>query len=258
MISNKIGAGQDIFLMQNVISICLQLQVGVLAMRVAVLYSGGKDSNLAAYRASKSGHDIVALITAVPFKQDSWMFHHPNVEHALVQAQCMGVGWERLPVSGEKEVEVKELQQKIALLKGKLALDAICTGAIASRYQRERVATLCSELGLAEFSPLWGEQEESLLKELLSLGFEVYFSSVSAEGLGREWLGSRLDKERIKSLLGLNRRYGINVSGEGGEYETFVADAPFFTRRIEIIGATKEYANYRGVYRITEARLVEK
>jgi ABC transporter with metal-binding/Fe-S-binding domain ATP-binding protein len=258
MISNKIGAGQDIFLMQNVISICLQLQVGVLAMRVAVLYSGGKDSNLAAYRASKSGHDIVALITAVPFRQDSWMFHHPNVEHALVQAQCMGVGWERLPVSGEKEVEVKELQQKIALLKGKLALDAICTGAIASRYQRERVATLCSELGLAEFSPLWGEQEESLLKELLSLGFEVYFSSVSAEGLGREWLGSRLDEERIKSLLGLNRRYGINVSGEGGEYETFVCDSPLFQKRIRVIEAEASWAHNSGTWIIKRLETMEK
>jgi asparagine synthase (glutamine-hydrolysing) len=227
-------------------------------MRVAVLYSGGKDSNLAAYHTLQAGHNIVALITAVPLRQDSWMFHHPNVEHAGIQAGCMGVRWERLAVSGEKEVEVQELQRQIIPLKEKLGFEAICTGAIASRYQRERVVRLCGELGLAELSPLWGLQEESLLRELLFLGFEVYFSSVSAEGLGRDWLGSRLDEQRVQSLLRVKERYGINASGEGGEYETFVCDSPLFRRRIRVIEAEASWVHNSGTWDIKRLETVEK
>jgi len=163
-----------------------------------------------------------------------------------------------LAVSGEKEAEVQELQRQIIPLKGRLGFEALCTGAIASRYQRERVTRLCGELGLAELSPLWGVPEESLLRQLLGLGFEVYFSSVSAEGLGRDWLGSRLDEQRIQSLLRLKDRYCINASGEGGEYETFVCDSPLFRKRIRVIEAEANWAHNSGTWGIKRLETVEK
>jgi diphthamide synthase (EF-2-diphthine--ammonia ligase) len=48
------------------------------------------------------------------------------------------------------------------------------------------------------------------------------------------------------------------VTGEGGEYETFVLDAPFFHRQIIVEKAEKEFRHYRGRYDIKEARMVEK
>ena len=56
----------------------------------------------------------------------------------------------------------------------------------------------------------------------------------------------------------LEKKYRINPSGEGGELETFVLDAPFFQKRIEIMKASESYANYRGQFVIEEMRLVEK
>jgi ABC transporter with metal-binding/Fe-S-binding domain ATP-binding protein len=227
-------------------------------MKVAVLYSGGKDSSLAIHRARRAGHDVAALISAIPLRKDSWMFHHPNVEHAKVQAGCMGIPWHRVQVSGEKEHEVEELRREIpSIIKG-LGVEALCTGAIASRYQRERVTSICNELGLAEFSPLWGEPEESLLCELLDLGFEVYFSSVSAEGLGRDWLGALLDRERVQSLLRLKEQYSINASGEGGEYETFVCDSPLFKKRIRVVEAETVWLRNCGTWGIKRLEAVEK
>lgn len=227
-------------------------------MRVAVLYSGGKDSNLAAYRAFRAGHDLAVLITVVPHRQDSWMFHRPNVEHTWVQADCMGIGLELLSVSGEKEVEVKEMEQQLVPLVERYDLEALCTGAIASRYQKERVEALCSSLGIAELSPLWGADEESLIWEMLGLGFEIYFTSVSAEGLGKEWLGSQLDEARLQSLLRLRERSCINISGEGGEYETFVVDMPLFRRRIRVIKASTRWARNAGTWDIQRLEVVEK
>lgn len=227
-------------------------------MKIAILYSGGKDSNLALWRLLKAGHEIAVLVSAVPHRDDSWMFHVPNIEYARMQAESMGYPWERVEVSGSKEVEVGELEDAMHEISGRYGIQAVGTGAIASRYQKSRVEGLCRRLGVQSLSPLWGQDEESLLKELLALRFEVYFTSVSAEGLTEEWLGSRLDDARIRSLLALKAKCSINISGEGGEYETFVADSPLFRKRVSIISATARWHHNSGTWAINEAALVEK
>jgi ABC transporter with metal-binding/Fe-S-binding domain ATP-binding protein len=186
------------------------------------------------------------------------MFHLPNIELTSVQADCMGLPWIRIEVSGKKEEEVEQMLASLRPIKERLKIEAICTGAIASNYQRKRVRKVCSSLGCEEFSPLWGTPEESLLNELLSLHFEIYFTSVSAEGLGRDWLGSRLDEDRVRSLLELKEKYRINASGEGGEYETFVCDCPMFRKRIAITEGLVNWQRNSGTWAIKRWTLEEK
>ena len=83
-------------------------------MRTAILYSGGKDSNLALWRLAKAGNEIVALLSVVPKRNDSWMFHVPNVELASYQADSLGIPWERIEVSGIKEAVVDELTSALS------------------------------------------------------------------------------------------------------------------------------------------------
>lgn len=227
-------------------------------MRVAFLYSGGKDSNLATHKICRKRHELIALVSVMAKKSDSWMFHIPNVELTKIQADCMGIPWVGVAVSGEKEVEVQELCSVLSHLKDKWNIEGIGTGAIASRYQRDRIAQICRKLGLEELSPLWGAPEEILLREILDLGFEVYFTSVSAEGLSRNWLGRRLDNELVVSLLRLKEKYGINASGEGGEYETFVCDAPLFKKRIKILEAETLWHHNSGTWSIKKFEVINK
>jgi ABC transporter with metal-binding/Fe-S-binding domain ATP-binding protein len=227
-------------------------------MRVAILYSGGKDSNLATYKIHKAGNEIVVLLSVMAKKSDSWMFHLPNVIHTKIQAECVGIPWVGVEVSGEKEVEVQEFHSLLSHLKGKWNIEGIGTGAIASRYQRDRIAQICKKLNLEELSPLWGEPEEVILKEILDLGFEVYFTSVSAEGLGRNWLGRRFDKETVDSLLKLKEKFGINASGEGGEYETFVCDSPLFKKKIKILEAETIWHHNAGTWSIKKIEAIDK
>ncbi|MDH7556086.1 MAG: diphthine--ammonia ligase [Candidatus Methanosuratincola sp.] len=227
-------------------------------MRVAVLYSGGKDSNLAAWRVKSEGHELACLISASPLRSDSYMFHVPNVALARHQAECIGVPWVEVKVSGIKELEVSELAEALPGIAESLRIDAIVTGAIASRYQKERVDQACKKAGLLHLHPLWQQDGEALIREMIGLGFETYFTSVSAEGLGPEWLGRRLDLDALGDLLRLNSKHGINVSGEGGEYETFVCDMPLFRNRIKITSADKSWERTSGHLEITGIKLVKK
>lgn len=208
--------------------------------KVACLFSGGKDSVFAAFWAMCNGWSPI-LVTVSP-RPYSMMFHHPNVEWTSLQAEAMG-----LPRADVEAGEGDELSALEGALRT-LGASGIVTGAIASEYQKQRIDMIGHRLGVPTYSPLWHKEKEIAPHFLRD--FEVYITAVSADGLGKELLCSKF------SALG--NRKGIHPLLEGGEGETFVADAPFFSGRIEILGWEKEWDGVRGVARITGARLVGK
>lgn len=103
-------------------------------MRLAVLFSGGKDSTYATLLAMKEGHEIRYLVTMLPEKQDSWMFHWPAVELTELQAEAIGIKQIAQKTSGEKEKELEDLKNTLGKIKNEI--DGVVSGAIASSYQK--------------------------------------------------------------------------------------------------------------------------
>jgi predicted ATP pyrophosphatase (TIGR00289 family) len=223
-------------------------------MRVAVLATGGKDSALALFRVLKMGYEVKFLACMIPMREDSWMFHYPNIRLVDFFADAVGISLVKAETSGIKEKEVGDLKQ---LIEG-LDVDAIVSGAIASAYQKSRIEKMCEQLGLRCIAPLWQENPLDILKEILALKFDVIVTGVCAYGFSRDWLGRKLDDDAIEALKELNKRYGVSLVGEGGEYETLVLDAPFFKKRIKIIEAEKVWKNQSGSFLITKAKLEGK
>ena len=225
-------------------------------MRLAALVSGGKDGTLALHHAIWDGHEVAYLVTMVPERSDSWMFHVPNLHLMPLIAQALGIPLVQAPTSGVKERELEDLKATLA----KLDVDGVVSGAVASRYQKERIDRICEELGLASVAPLWGRDELSVLEEVVELGFHVIFVGIFAYGLDASWLGRCLDEQAIEDLVALRERYGISLVGEGGEYETLVLDAPLFKARLEVVKARRAWDpdKLTGVLEVLEARLVPK
>ena len=48
-------------------------------MKVASLFSGGKDSTFSIYKMQQADHEVVCLISIVPCSEDSMIFHFPNI-----------------------------------------------------------------------------------------------------------------------------------------------------------------------------------
>jgi ABC transporter with metal-binding/Fe-S-binding domain ATP-binding protein len=226
-------------------------------MRVGVLFSGGKDSCFACYRVMKKD-DVVCLISIISSNEESYMFHTPNIALTKIQAQAMNLPLIIHETEGKKEIELKDLKKAIEIGKEKYKIEGIVTGAIKSVYQRSRIEKICNELDLKCFNPLWQIDQLTLLNELVSAGFKTIITGVFAYPFDETWLGREIDEKIIKELEGLQRKYKISPSGEGGEIETFVYDAPMFKKRIKIIKASKTYSKYAGTYKIEEAKLVEK
>ncbi len=206
-------------------------------MKLAAVFSGGKDSTFSIYKSLKEGHEIKYLITISPDRDDSYMFHVPDIEWTKLQSEALEIPQVFKRVSGEKEKEVEELKDIFYSIKGDI--DGIVSGAIASSYQKSRIDRICSELGLKSFAPIWGVDQGQYVKELVRDGFEAIFTGVAADGLDDEWLGRELNTDSIDKLIELNSKYGINIAGEGGEYESFVVDCPIFKKRIAITESKK-------------------
>lgn len=221
-------------------------------MRLASLFTGGKDSTYATHLALEGGDEVDVLVTMMPRREDSWMFHSANIHMAGMVAEAMGLKHLPVPTSGEKDEELKDLRR--ALLP--LDVEGIVSGAIASRYQRDRIDQVCRELGLKHITPLWGRDRIELMEEMLSEDMSIMVSAVAALGLGENWLGRIIDSSALEELKELYSRFGVDPCGEGGEMETLVLDAPWFKGRIEIVRARREWRGLSGSLIVEEARLL--
>jgi len=186
------------------------------------------------------------------------MFHFPNLKWTALQAESIGVPLLTEETEGVKEEELADLERALANAKSRFDLEGIYTGALASVYQKTRVERVCGSLSLKCISPLWGADPEAHLRRLVAEGFAVIVVSVSALGLDQKWLGRKLDGPNIDELVALGRKFRFHVGLEGGEGETFVLDAPFFSKRIEILSSEKHWKGDSGYLEIAQAALVSK
>jgi len=190
----------------------------------------------------------------LPQREDSWMFHYPNIRMADLFAEAVGIPLVKAETSGVKEVELEDLKRLLA----KLEINAVVSGGISSQYQKSRIDKVCQELGLKHVAPLWQEEPLRLLEEMISLEMEAVIVGVYAHGFDKTWLGIKIDENTVNDLMELNRKFKVSLVGEGGEYETLVLDAPFFKKKMQLIETEKVWEGQSGYLLVKRAALVNK
>jgi len=232
------------------------------------LFSGGKDSSWALYRALERGLPVERLVTVHP-EGDSYMYHVPETRLAGLAAETIGVpllevepgdlGAETAADSGRQgDAELEPLEAALRELDAELSggIAGLTAGAVESEYQTARIEAMADRLGADVFAPLWQRDPRGLAEAMLDAGFEVTIVQVAAAGLDESWLGRQLDTEALAELEDLNDEYGVHLLGEGGEFETLVTDGPHMDRPIEL-EYTTEWEGTRGRVRVEDARLGE-
>lgn len=223
-------------------------------MKLAALYSGGKDSAFAMYVASQMGHEITCLVTVKPTDRASWIFHTPNLSVVPYMAEAMDLELITAESDGSEEGDMAALK---TVLSG-LDVEGVVAGALWSDYQWDRMNIICGELNLKFIAPLWRKNQNMLYDEMNAAGIKAIIAGVFAEGLDEKSLGMPLDSEMKSKLSVLNERYGVSIMGEGGEYESMTLDSPMHKSSLEITSSEKVMERSAGTLNVTGIRLVPK
>ena len=225
-------------------------------MKLACLFSGGKDSTYAIHLAKKQGHDVVCLLSIFTKSEESHLLHHPNLKWTKLQSESMKIP--QLTIisnSDETEDELIVMEKLLQNAKGQFQIDGLVHGGIKSKFQKEKFESLCLKLNLVSIAPLWGTDPTDYMNELLDSNFHFMMITVSSDGLDEQWLGKLISKSDIAILNNLSNKFGFNLNFEGGESETFVIDCPLFSTPIKINEYTKNWDGYRGRFEIVDAEL---
>jgi ABC transporter with metal-binding/Fe-S-binding domain ATP-binding protein len=229
------------------------------------LFSGGKDSSWALYRALEEGMNVTRLLTVHPGDgSDSYMYHVPETRLAVLAAESIGIDLVEVDPgldatatadsAARGDAEVEPLEAALRRLDEEIDLVGVTAGAVESEFQTSRIRAMCERLGIDLFAPLWQRDPDELARAMLDAGFEITILQVAAAGLDESWLGRTLDAAAFEELRALGEAYGVHLLGEGGEFETFVTDGPHMSRPVRLEYET-EWDGTRGRIHVTDAWL---
>jgi len=225
-------------------------------MKLAALFSGGKDSTYAIYKAQKQGHQVECLLSVFPLSDESTLLHFPNIELTKIQSNSM-----RIPqifiqsTSNDTNFETNALETILKKAKEDYSVEGMVHGGLQSKFQKQKFEKICSDLDIKLVSPLWQTEQVQYMKELINSDFNFIITSVTADGLDDTWLGKQITITELEKLEQLSKKYGFNINFEGGEAETFVIDCPLYSYPIKIEKTKNVWDGYRGRFEILEAKL---
>ena len=86
-------------------------------MNSVVLFSGGKDSTLALYKALENGDNVQYLLSMESKNSSSYMFHVPNISLTDLIAEAINIPHIKGKTNGIKEDELEDLKRELTFLK---------------------------------------------------------------------------------------------------------------------------------------------
>ena len=227
-------------------------------MKLGCLFSGGKDSTLALHAMVESGYIVDCLITVRCINPSAMIFHTAAIELTELLADAMEIPLiTRRSTCESEEEEISALREALSDAISQFGIEGVVAGALWSEYQRSRIVRICEEMGLKCFFPLWHIDQETEMR-ICVRAFDMIFTSIAALGLDRSWLGRKICDNDVNRLFEIHKKYGINITGEGGEFETLVLDAPLFRKRVSIKGEIDEIDANTARFVVKKAELMDK
>lgn len=225
-------------------------------MKVAALFSGGKDSTYSIYKVKQMGHDVKCLVTIFPKSSNSHLLHFSAIESTELQSKTLEIPQIISTLdSDELKEEMNVLEMLLEKAKRDFQIEGLVHGGISSEFQKKCFEKICEKIDLKIISPLWKINAKEYMNDLIDSKFKFILTSVSSGGLDETWLGKIISADDISQLEKLSNKYGFNLNFEGGEAETFVIDCPLYSYPIKIKKSKTVWDGYIGRFEIEDAHL---
>jgi uncharacterized protein (TIGR00290 family) len=196
--------------------------------RLALSWSGGKDSALTLWALREQGIEPEALITTVTEEYDRISMHGVRRELLRRQADAAGIPLVEVRIPPACVNEVYEARMAEAFDSPPLSLvESVAFGDLfledIRAYREERLAAA----GRNAVFPVWGRDTGVLAREFIAAGFEARLVCVDPRALDASFAGRRYDEQLLADLPP-----NVDPCGENGEFHTFVYAGPIFAEPV--------------------------
>jgi uncharacterized protein (TIGR00290 family) len=182
--------------------------------RLALSWSGGKDSALALSRLRRDGHEPEALITTVTETYDRISMH--GVRRVLLarQAEALAIPLVEVPIPPGASNDLYEQRLEQAFASEPLArIDTVAYGdlflADVRAYREEKLAAANKQ---GRF-PIWGHDTSELARQFIDQGFQATLVCIDPRRLDPSFVGRAYDRQLLKDLPA-----SVDPCGENGEF----------------------------------------
>lgn len=191
-------------------------------MKFVLSFSTGKDCMNSLHRMVQAGHEPLYLMVMYNEEGGRSWFH--GAEGALLEAlsDSLGIPLLRCNTAGEDY----HLSMERCLRQAKQhGAEACVFGDIDIEQHRRWNEARCEAAGIKAIMPLWEEDRDKLVHEVVDYGYKCLIKCLHPEQLPERFLGKIIDNE----LLAEMKNFNIDLCGENGEYHTIVVDGPLFS-----------------------------
>ncbi len=198
--------------------------------KVAVAWSGGKDSAMAFFETKKDPrYEIVSLLTTVTGEYDRISMHGVRRELLKRQAEAAGVPLLEVVIPPQCSNEIYE--QKMADACEQLKRQGVTSIVFGDLWLEDvrnyRIANL-AKVNMKPLFPVWLRPVNTFAREIISSGIKTTLACVDSQQIPGSLAGREYDESLLKDLPP-----GADPCGEKGEFHTFVWDGPFFSRPVK-------------------------
>ncbi len=206
-------------------------------MKVAIMFSGGKDSTFAIDYALEKGWKIDYLLSVKPTRTDCFLFHFATVENTPELAKILGIKHILTSCNIADPEKEAEIVKNIVI---KNPVDAVVLGGTGLQETQIRsIQNALRHYGIEVFAAHAGQDHDLVMKEMTKKGYKFMITQIASDGLNKDWLGRVLDEKNMNELFARSIKYGFHCGGEGGYYDTLVIDGPIFNSRLEVLESHK-------------------
>jgi len=201
-------------------------------MKVAILYSGGKDSTYAIEYCRKRNWDIKYLLSIKPSRTDCYLFHYATVEMTKETSKLLDMPHKYVECDIADPVKEARIVKNIIL---EDPVDAVVLGGTGLQVtQLKSIQDALLPYGIEVFAAHSGLDHEDSFRQMIDKGYKIMITQVAAEG-AHKYLGKIIDKNNFNDLKKDSIKYGFHIGFEGGPADTLVLDCPLFSKKLEIL-----------------------
>ena len=187
--------------------------------RVALSWSGGKDSTLALSTLLGSDEvEVRTLLTTVTEEDDRISVH--GVRRTLLESQAAALGLPLDVALIPAQCSNDDYEQRFGAALERCqarGIDTVAAGDLFLQDVRDYREALLARHGMTALFPLWGRATAQLARDFIGAGFQAVLTCVDTHALDASFAGRAFDEQLLRELP-----HGVDPCGENGEFHTFV------------------------------------